>query len=477
MANVVAPEHLEILTDDAGGAPRPWSTSAGAVFLGPMSPASVGDYLAGPNHVLPTNRTARFASALRVDDFRRHIHAVTVDRAGPRGARAGTSSPWPRPKGCRPTPNRCGSDGPVRARSGRDSPPSGRTWTRSPATTRPRSRWWRASTPTSRPCRRRPSGSTPSGRASPKSTSTGIRTGTPPSCAGRWPASHGVRPEQVFCANGSNEVLQLLLLAYGGPGPGRRPVRADLLAAPPDRPDHRHPGGRRPAHRGLPARPRRGRSGWSAAHDPVITFLCSPNNPTGRADTPDQISSVLSIASGLVVVDEAYGQFAPTSALELMRRGGPGTDRMAVVRTFSKTWSHGRAPARVPDRRPRRHRRLRAGVPAVPPRRGQAAGRPAGPRLRRRDGDHGGHVHARSGAGSPPRWPSSPSRPGRRMPTSSCSGRPPSTPTSCGPRLLEASVLVRDCSRWPGLAGCLRVTVGLPTENDRFLAALTKSLR
>jgi histidinol dehydrogenase len=56
----------------------PLISSAGAVFLGPSSPASIGDYLAGPNHVLPTNRTARFASALRVDDFRRHIHAVTV---------------------------------------------------------------------------------------------------------------------------------------------------------------------------------------------------------------------------------------------------------------------------------------------------------------------------------------------------------------------------------------------------------------
>jgi histidinol dehydrogenase len=77
VANVVAPEHLEILTHD----PRSLLgqvTSAGAVFLGTNSPASVGDYLAGPNHVLPTNRTARFASALRVDDFRRHLHAVTV---------------------------------------------------------------------------------------------------------------------------------------------------------------------------------------------------------------------------------------------------------------------------------------------------------------------------------------------------------------------------------------------------------------
>ncbi len=81
VANIVAPEHLEILTDDADS----WLArveSAGAVFLGTRSPASMGDYLAGPNHVLPTNRTARFASALRVDDFRRHIHAVSVTDAG-----------------------------------------------------------------------------------------------------------------------------------------------------------------------------------------------------------------------------------------------------------------------------------------------------------------------------------------------------------------------------------------------------------
>jgi histidinol dehydrogenase len=42
----------------------------------------VGDYVAGPNHVLPTNRTARFASALRADDFRKHVHAVRVTPDG-----------------------------------------------------------------------------------------------------------------------------------------------------------------------------------------------------------------------------------------------------------------------------------------------------------------------------------------------------------------------------------------------------------
>ena len=87
VANEVAPEHLELLMEGAEDL-LPLVRRAGAVFLGPYAPASVGDYLAGPNHVLPTARTARFASALRVDDFRTHIHAVSVgadalDRLGP----------------------------------------------------------------------------------------------------------------------------------------------------------------------------------------------------------------------------------------------------------------------------------------------------------------------------------------------------------------------------------------------------------
>jgi histidinol dehydrogenase len=77
VANAVAPEHLELMVDDAEELLGSIE-SAGAVFLGSLAPASFGDYLAGPNHVLPTNRSARFASALGVDDFLRHIHAVSV---------------------------------------------------------------------------------------------------------------------------------------------------------------------------------------------------------------------------------------------------------------------------------------------------------------------------------------------------------------------------------------------------------------
>jgi histidinol dehydrogenase len=79
VSNAVAPEHLQLMVgDDEAPALLDQVESAGAVFVGPWAPASLGDYIAGPNHVLPTNRTARFSSALRADDFRKHIHAVRV---------------------------------------------------------------------------------------------------------------------------------------------------------------------------------------------------------------------------------------------------------------------------------------------------------------------------------------------------------------------------------------------------------------
>jgi histidinol dehydrogenase len=77
VVNHVAPEHVELMTSDPEslvGEVR----NAGAVFCGWWAPAAVGDYVAGVNHVLPTARTARFASALRVDDFLKHLHVVRV---------------------------------------------------------------------------------------------------------------------------------------------------------------------------------------------------------------------------------------------------------------------------------------------------------------------------------------------------------------------------------------------------------------
>lgn len=79
VSNLIAPEHLELAVADPE-ALLDTVTSAGAVFCGPWAPAVIGDYVAGPNHVLPTGGTARFASALRVDTFRKHIHVVRMNR-------------------------------------------------------------------------------------------------------------------------------------------------------------------------------------------------------------------------------------------------------------------------------------------------------------------------------------------------------------------------------------------------------------
>lgn len=81
VANVVAPEHLELLVADAEELARD-VRHAGAVFCGSWSPASLGDYAAGPSHVLPVARTARFGSGLGVEDFGKRMHVIRASEAG-----------------------------------------------------------------------------------------------------------------------------------------------------------------------------------------------------------------------------------------------------------------------------------------------------------------------------------------------------------------------------------------------------------
>ncbi len=81
LANRIAPEHLELSVEE----PRAWLDKlahAGAVFLGRWSSEAIGDYCAGPNHVLPTAGTARFSSPLGVYDFQKRSSVIAVSRAG-----------------------------------------------------------------------------------------------------------------------------------------------------------------------------------------------------------------------------------------------------------------------------------------------------------------------------------------------------------------------------------------------------------
>ena len=141
--------------------------------------------------------------------------------------------------------------------------------------------------------------------------------------------------EQVWAANGSNEVLQQLLQAFGGPGRtalGFAPTYSmhELIAAGTGTawlPVPRLPGFRlEPEHAALVVR----------EHDPDVVFLCSPNNPTGTALAPEVVEAVYAAARGLVVVDEAYAEFSTQpSAVTLLG----GRDRLVVTRTMSKAFA------------------------------------------------------------------------------------------------------------------------------------------
>ena len=79
VANRLAPEHLEIMVRSPHKLARQ-ITSAGAIFLGQYSPVTVGDYVAGPSHVLPTGGSARTFSGLSVDDFIRRTHLISYTK-------------------------------------------------------------------------------------------------------------------------------------------------------------------------------------------------------------------------------------------------------------------------------------------------------------------------------------------------------------------------------------------------------------
>jgi histidinol dehydrogenase len=87
VANYVAPEHLELMVDEVSAKKLTAAiTTAGAIMLGNHSPTALGDFTAGPSHVLPTGRTGRFSSGLRVVDFIRRTSLIRYDRASVRKA-------------------------------------------------------------------------------------------------------------------------------------------------------------------------------------------------------------------------------------------------------------------------------------------------------------------------------------------------------------------------------------------------------
>jgi histidinol-phosphate aminotransferase len=279
-------------------------------------------------------------------------------------------------------------------------------------------------------------------------------------------ASHNVRPDQVFAANGSNEVLQTLLLAYAGPG---RTVAtfeptyqlhahiARLTGAQVVETDRRADF-RLDLEVALAA---------VASHRPDVTFLCSPNNPTGLVEPPDAVRSLLAARPGLLVVDEAYGQFADWSALSLIDEAEP----LVVTRTFSKTWSMAAArlgylvgPSWLVAELDK------VALPYHLDAAKQIAGRLALRFVDEMDERVEAIVAERGRLSAALRTLAVDVVPsGANFILFRPRGKPGRVVWQ---ELLDRSILIRDCSGWPRLADCLRVTVGTTAENDEFIAAM-----
>ncbi|MGH1489316.1 MAG: histidinol-phosphate transaminase [Acidimicrobiales bacterium] len=278
--------------------------------------------------------------------------------------------------------------------------------------------------------------------------------------------------EQVFCANGSNEVLQTLLLTFAGPG-------RKTLTFEPTYALHSHLSritGSEPVaidrDGNFSLDPSRAAAAVRAER-PAVTFLCSPNNPTGLVEPNEVIDEVLAAVSevnGLLVVDEAYGEFAPRSAVELLNEDVP----LVVTKTYSKTWAM--AGARLgyllgPEWLIEKLEMvvLPYHLDSVK----QAAGLAA---LQFVDSmnarvasivEERGRVQTALAEMGAEVWPSG---------SNFVLFRPPMPGDEIWQALVDRSVLVRNTASWDHLDGCLRVTIGTGPDNSRFLAALADIL-
>jgi histidinol-phosphate aminotransferase len=280
-------------------------------------------------------------------------------------------------------------------------------------------------------------------------------------------ATHtGRRSDELWIANGSNEVFLHLLLAFGGRD------RVSLTFEPTYSLHTLIPritgtgvvnAGRGPDFKVEEDEARRA----IRSHDPDLVILCSPNNPSGGCDSLEVIAGIAGACSGLVVVDEAYGEFAPagSTAAGLL----DDHPNLVVVKTFSKAWRlaglrigylvaspevvKGLARVRLPYHLSTVTQAAGEAALAHFSETEEKAAAVAAERDRIQEGLSAMGVET---------FPSDANFVLFKLPEAGRTWR----------NLLERDVLVRDYSSQPHLQGCLRVTAGLPEETEAFLAAL-----
>ena len=275
-----------------------------------------------------------------------------------------------------------------------------------------------------------------------------------------WPG------EGVWVANGSNEIIQTLLLAFGGPGRKAMLFQPTYLM-------HAHIA----RVTGTTIVERQVAEPWALEPEPVarvvgevepvITFICSPNNPTGTAQGLDVARAALDARRGLVIVDEAYAEFGGESATTILGRH----ERLVVVRSFSKSWRLAGARMGYLLAHPWlveaiQVARLPYHLSALTQACGEVALRHAGAALAAVD-----EIVAER-----ERLAKEMQRvPGVETFTSAANFllfRTPLEGKELWRMLADRGVLVRDFSMMTGLERCLRVTVGTGEQNAAFVEAL-----
>lgn len=271
-----------------------------------------------------------------------------------------------------------------------------------------------------------------------------------------------VGPDNVWAANGSNEILQQLLQAFGGPGRSAIGFVPSYSMHPiiSDGTQTRWLAANRDADFGLDADVA---GAAIAQHRPDVVFVASPNNPSGQSISPEDLRSLLDAAPGIVIVDEAYGEFSSQPSAIGLIAAYPA--KLIVTRTMSKAFAFagGRlgylvaAPAVI-------EAMLLVRLPYHLSVVTQVAARAA---LRHADDTLGSVAQLiaereRVGAAL--------SAMGFRVIPSDANfvlfGHFADAPATWQ-RYLDAGILIRDV----GIPGYLRATTGLPEENDALLAA------
>lgn len=472
LVNRLAPEHLELMTrenDHVFGLIE----NAGAIFLGSWSTEPVGDYFAGPNHVLPTMGTARFSSPLGVYDFLKRQSVINYSRgaletnaadivamANAEGLTAHEHAVIIRAKArgdgesLKPEPLRKIKPA-VRALSAYTLTPHRASvklnQNENPFDMPREIREEVARRLASRPWSRYPDF-------------------VPATLLARLAEFAGWRVDGVLAGNGSNELIQAVLMVTVSPGTRvviseptfslyrqvATVLGGEVVSVPlTDRLEY--------DAAGINECLRRGRAD--------VLILCSPNNPTGNVISHEHLIGFAKSFDGIIVVDEAYHEFSGQTAVPLLAE----LPNLVVLRTFSKAMSMaglrvGYLLASAELAREVHKATLPYNLNFFSATAAEVACEKYDllrPQIERIVGER---ERLRRSLDSLPTVDCVPSLANFML------IRTPVKPSRMFQELLARDVLVRDVSRYPMLSDYLRISVGSPNENDRLLEVISEIL-